>query len=241
MNSIDTSLPTHSAEASEHLPYTTRGQELRQVEYNMRFKIQALELLRGLREPLSGLSALDFGCGRGEFLQMMREAGIGCVGVDIDPKCVELSSKFAPCSVATIDNLDAVLGGRRFDVVTCLHVLEHMESPRLAVERLAAQSKRWLIFAVPNLANPSALVTKQIKEVNPGHCQGWDPGHFKTFLERRCRLRIERWIPDVVCIPKFSRLFERLGIRRYFEYNLLPRKYPFLSTSLIVLCEKMDS
>src|SRR5262245_59633063 len=147
MNPSGTSQSALHAEGSEHLPYTTTGQEVRQVEYNMRFKIRALDLLRGLNAPLPELTVLDYGCGRGEFLQMMSQAGIKWFGVDIDPKCVELSSKFATCREATIDHLDAAFGNRCFDVVTCLHVLEHMENPRDAVQSLSAQSKRWLVFA----------------------------------------------------------------------------------------------
>ena len=222
---------------SEHLPYSTADQEPRQVEYNMRFKIQALALLSGLSVPPAKLSVLDFGCGRGEFLQMLRETGFPCVGVDMDPVCVQLSSHFTPCYQAGIETVRLALEGKKFDVVTCLHVLEHLEHPRQAVEELKALSHRWLIFAVPNLAIPIALARTQIKPINPGHFQGWDAGHFQNFIEYKCGLRIIRWIPDVVILPKVSRLAGRIGVRRWLEYQWLPKRFPFLSTSLIVLCE----
>jgi SAM-dependent methyltransferase len=233
----DHSVPaTVKPTTSDHIPYTTEDQEPRQYEYNLRFKVKALELLSGLDKPAAQLSVLDFGSGRGEFLQMLRADGFDCVGVDFDPVCVELSSRFAPSYQAGIDNVQQVFAGREFDVVTCLHVLEHLENPRQAVEILKSLTHQWLIFAVPNLAIPIALARKQIKEVNRGHYQGWDAGHFQNLLENKCDLRIERWIPDVVILPKVSRLAESFSVRRWLEYRWLPRQFPFLSTSLITLC-----
>jgi SAM-dependent methyltransferase len=228
---------TQSNNRSEHIPYSTDQGEPRLFEYEDRWKIKAVELLQSVDAAGQRLTVLDFGCGRGELLEKLRGARIDCVGVDFDPICVEMGAQFAPCYEASIDNVTEVLAGKRFDVVVALHVLEHLEYPKAAVERLAALSKRWLIFAVPNLATPVVLARKGIRPCNQGHYQGWDAGHFQNFLENKCGLRILRWMPDAVVLPKVSALFGRLGIRRYFEYSFLPKRYPFLSVSLIVLCE----
>lgn len=229
-----------SPNRSEHIAYSIAAGEPRLYEYEARWKLKALEIVQSLKADGRELTVLDFGCGRGEFLQMLHAGHIDCVGVDFDPRCVELGLQFARCYEASIDTLGQVLGSQRFDVVSCLHVLEHMEHPKAAVARLAELSKRWLIFAVPNLSTPERLTIKGIKDCNTGHYQGWDAGHLKNLLEEKCGLRIVRWVPDTVLVPKLSRTFGKLGIRRYFEYDLLPKRYPFLSLSLIVLCEKPD-
>ena len=223
---------------SPHLPYSTADQEPRHLEYNMRFKIKAQELLRSIRPAQSKFSVLDFGCGRGEFLQMLHDDGFSCTGVDFDPVCVELSSRYATCYKAGSEDVREVMAGQQFDCVTALHVLEHLDNPRQAVEDLKTLSRRWFIFAVPNLAIPTALCRRHIKAVNAGHAGGWDPGHFQAFLENRCGLRIVRWIPDQVILPSVSRLAERFKVRRWLENVWLPKRFPFLSTSLITLCEK---
>jgi SAM-dependent methyltransferase len=238
MTTANSGTKIEDPKASDHIPYTIVDQEPRQYEYNLRFKVQALELMRGLPLPPDKISVLDFGCGRGEFLQMLKGAGFACVGVDFDSVCVKLSSQYAPCYQAAVENVRQTLKGQLFDVVTCLHVLEHIENPRQAVEELKHLTRRWLILAVPNLAIPIRLARGEIKPCdNLGHFHGWDAGHFQNFLENKCGLRIVRWIPDVVILPKVSRFAGRLGVRSWLEYRWLPKHFPFLSTSLITLCE----
>ena len=223
---------------SGHLPYNMDEVEPRLSENEMQFKYKALDLVRDVAGNNSEFSVLDFGCGRGEFLEMVVKEGLQCVGVDVDANCVALSSRYAPCYVATADTLLQVLANRTFDVVTALHVLEHLDDPKHTINQLKLVTRRWLILAVPNLATPVGLARKRIKPCNPGHVYGWDAGHFQNFIENKCGLRIERWIPDTVVLPRISGLAERLGFRRRLEYKVLPRLFPFLSVSLIVRCSR---
>ena len=210
--------------------------EPRLAEYEMQFKIKALELLHSLSPTPSSLRVLDFGCGRGEFLRMLAEAGFQGTGVDFDQNCVNLSSRWGPCFRADDATVTQVLAGKQFDVITAIHVLEHLENPKQAVEELKKLCPKWMVLAVPNLAIPVGLSRKEIKRHNPGHYYGWDAGHFETFLQNKCGLHIERWISDTVVLPKISRMADRLRCRRWLEYTFLPKRFPFLSTSLIVLC-----
>ena len=46
-----------------------------------------IPLVPGLAEKLTGgIHMLDVGCGRGEFLELLREAGVASYGVDLDPE-----------------------------------------------------------------------------------------------------------------------------------------------------------
>lgn len=87
---------------------------------------------------------LDLGCGRGEFLEGLRGAGIDAAGVDADPDAV------AACRTKGLEveqaDLFAYLAGQAegaADGIFCAHVVEHLPPPRvpelvaLAAEKLA--------------------------------------------------------------------------------------------------------
>jgi O-antigen chain-terminating methyltransferase len=75
---------------------------------------------------------LDLGCGRGEFLDVLRGAGVAAAGVDADPDAV------AACHDKGLDvergDLFTFLAGRAegaADGIFCAHVVEHLPPPRL--------------------------------------------------------------------------------------------------------------
>ncbi len=91
--------------------------------------------------PESG-PVVDLGCGRGEFLELLRAAGVGAWGVESNPALVELA-RAARLDVHHDDLThalegvaDASLGG-----VVCFQVVEHLSLPRL-VELLALARRK---------------------------------------------------------------------------------------------------
>ena len=91
------------------------------------------------RPGLPVLPVLDVGCGRGEFLELCREAGIEARGIDVDAgmvaRCREagLAAEQAD-ALAYLDRLpDGALGG-----IFCAQVIEHLPADALiALVRLA--------------------------------------------------------------------------------------------------------
>ena len=87
---------------------------------------------------------LDLGCGRGEFLEVLREAGVEAAGVDADADAVA-ACRDKGLEVAQGD-LFTYLAGQpdgSADGIFCAHVVEHLPPPRvpelvaLAAEKLA--------------------------------------------------------------------------------------------------------
>lgn len=195
--------------------------------------------LRSEGRSLCGASILEVGCGRGEFMRAAGRAGGLVVGVDVDAACAQRSRQFGPVVVARVENLDHILPAGHFDVVVCSHVLEHVESPRVAVNVMKALSRRWLILAVPNLLRPVNWFLRRPRYVNRGHLHGWDPHHFLTFLEVGCALRVARWWLDAVTLAPLRRtpLLDTRPLR-WVERRALPHIAPHLATSLIVLCDR---
>jgi O-antigen chain-terminating methyltransferase len=84
----------------------------------------------------------DLGCGRGEFLQLMREAGAGARGIDASDECVALCrSKGLDAERADAFDYLAGLGGPVLDGIFCAQMVEHLPPARVPeLIRLAAAS-----------------------------------------------------------------------------------------------------
>ena len=104
-------------------------------------------------------SVLDIGCGRGEFLEIMREANIPAVGIDLSQECVAI------CRVkglqAEIADLFAYLAGlpeESLDGIFCAHVVEHLAPERLPemIRLCASRLARHGIVAIET-PNPECL------------------------------------------------------------------------------------
>jgi 2-polyprenyl-3-methyl-5-hydroxy-6-metoxy-1,4-benzoquinol methylase len=73
---------------------------------------------------------LDLGCGRGELLQLLREAGVEARGVDGNSAMVRRCREDHGLEVAQGDLLDALNSAPvgSLGAVVCLHVVEHLEA-----------------------------------------------------------------------------------------------------------------
>ncbi len=96
---------------------------------------------------------LDIGCSSGLFLQRVQEAyGAQVVGVEPSEAYRAYARERGLEVHASLDEVEA--GGRRFDLVSLIHVLEHLPDPvgyltRLRERLLAADG--WLLVEVPNV------------------------------------------------------------------------------------------
>ncbi len=193
------------------------------------------------REGRSELHILDVGCGRGELLLELRALGAHVSGVDIEPQCVALSSQYGDVQQGSIYDLRDLYRNEQFDIVIASHVLEHLEAPKQGVEALKAVTRKYLILAVPNLAEVRnlRLFARNPGYVNRGHQVGWDAPHFNTFLTFACGLKVEQWQADRVYLPRrLSQLLQILGMLHLVQDHWLPKWLPLQTHSLIVLCTK---
>ncbi len=110
--------------------------------------------MRHLPKAKTGKRLLDLGCGNGAFLLRAHSAGWDVVGVDFDPKAVE---------VACSQGLDVRLGGvesldpsaEQFDVITLAHVIEHVHHPVQVLQACFSLLKPggFLWLETPNIAS----------------------------------------------------------------------------------------
>ena len=223
----------------KHLPYEADPQTGPLAFYENNWKWAALRLL--LKHcPPSGQTLLDYGCGRGETLQIFAGAGFRVEGTDVDPECVRLSSRFGKASILQPDAVLTQFGRKQFDVVTCFHVLEHVENPKRTLTDLTALARQYVVVAVPNLRRLNGMFVRRVdrRQVNEGHFQSWDHWHLLNLAENYCGLNLVEWGYDATILPGISYLVKktlgwRNGVR--LETGLFRRLFPLYGISVLGL------
>lgn len=114
----------------------------------------ARRVLAGLPPGPPG-DLLDVGCGSGETLLLLAEAGWRCHGIEISATAVAAARAAGLRDVREGDLLDAGYPAERFDAVRFWHSLEHVRSPaaQLAEARRILRAGGTLTVGVPNFAS----------------------------------------------------------------------------------------
>ena len=102
---------------------------------------------------------LDIGCGRGEFLELMREAGIPAVGIDLSAECVAMCrDKGLEARAADLFAYLEDLPEQSLDGIFCAHVVEHLPPERLPrmIQLCATRLARGGAIAIET-PNPACL------------------------------------------------------------------------------------
>jgi 2-polyprenyl-3-methyl-5-hydroxy-6-metoxy-1,4-benzoquinol methylase len=98
---------------------------------------------------------LDVGCGAGEFLEIGKLLGWDVHGLDPVPDAAAMAREVRGLEVATATLEEYGPPERRFDVVSALHVLEHVSDANAFLRALAAWVKPGghVLIEVPNYAS----------------------------------------------------------------------------------------
>ena len=143
--------------------------------------------LRAARDRVGVLGpVVDIGCGRGEFLEVMRDDGLQAVGVDSNAIQLDAARSHG-AAVVHADALDYLRGLDDASVlaVTGIHIVEHIPFPELV--RLMQQVVRVLkkggiaLFETPNPRN--LIVGATTFHLDPTHIRQLPPEVMKVLLE----------------------------------------------------------
>ena len=98
------------------------------------------------------LSLLDIGCGSGVFMSLAQQAGFDVTGLDLNSTLANEAHERTKAEVVVGDFMSVGLGGRRFDVVTLLDLIEHLPDPLSALKRCHELLKPggYLVVYTPN-------------------------------------------------------------------------------------------
>ena len=142
-------------------------------------------------KPLAGKRALDVGCGAGLLCEPLARLGAGVTGVDAAPENVAAARVHAEGAGLAVEYRAgelAELALGRFDLVTCMEVLEHVAAKPAFVAALAASLAPGglLILSTPNRTPQSRLLLVGAAELVgaiPRGTHHWED--FATPLELR--------------------------------------------------------
>jgi 2-polyprenyl-6-hydroxyphenyl methylase/3-demethylubiquinone-9 3-methyltransferase len=114
-------------------------------------------------KPLAGRSALDVGCGAGLLCEPLARLGANVTGVDAAPQNITAAKEHATGSGLSIDYRAgelASLGLGKFDLVTCLEVIEHVADKPAFVAQLASHLAPGglMVLSTPNRTVASRLL-----------------------------------------------------------------------------------
>lgn len=121
--------------------------------------------IRELAGELRGREILDVGCGGGILAESMAAAGAQVTGIDLAQKSLQVARLHGLESGVKVDyqaisaeDMAAQHPGR-FDIVTCMEMLEHVPNPASIVSACAAMVKPggWVFFSTLN-RNPKSFL-----------------------------------------------------------------------------------
>ena len=174
---------------------------------------------------------LDLGCGRGEFLELMAEAGIPALGVDLSGDCVALvRAKGLEAEQADLfEYLDGLADGS-VDGIFCSHLIEHLTPERLPrlIELVARKLAHNGLLAIET-PNPACLAIFATHfYVDPTHVRPVPASLLVFYLEEAGfgGIEVRQLAPAVETEPALAELPE--AVRSAFfgglDYAVLARR-----------------
>ncbi len=142
----------------------------------------------------TGLKVLDAGCGDGFFLEHLRNLGFTDIhGIDASQPFVDICrSKGLDVGQGSVYLLP---GDGAFDAVLCCEVLEHLDDPALALQRMAGalHGGGFIFITVPIASSLQQRWRRMMRgETALGQLRQIDETHLHVFSVKRLRALAER-------------------------------------------------
>ncbi len=174
---------------------------------------------------------LDIGCGRGEFLELLRDAGVAARGIDRSRECVDLCrGKGLAAEIADLFAYLLGLPDASLDGIFTAQVVEHLHPERLPeMIRLAAQKlRRGGVLAIET-PNPECLAIFATHfYLDPTHARPIPYALLAFYMEEYGlgQIKVHQRSPAVESMPALAELPE--GFRQAFfgglDYAIIGKK-----------------
>ena len=130
-------------------------------------------------------NVLDIGCGRGEFLLLLKENGIYAKGIDINEDMVSYCHKNGlDVQKANAINYLQALDDKSLDGVFSAQVVEHLQPEEIIyLVKLCYDKMKYGTYFIAETINPLCLVTYALFQLDLSHVKPIHPETMKFLLE----------------------------------------------------------
>lgn len=205
------------------------------ARFSERFRGPEQEVRKGLnfyRKWFEGRdNVLDIGCGRGEFLDLMREMGVPAKGIDLSSESVaQCRSRGFNAETADLFEFLSNAAEGEFDGIFCSQVVEHLEPLRLPrmISLCAERLTRGGVIAIET-PNPSCLaIFATFFYLDPTHTRPAPPELLDFYLTEAGfgEIEIHPRSPAAEIFPEFAELPEAVRNRFFggMDYAIIGRR-----------------
>ncbi len=156
-------------------------------------------------------NVLDIGCGRGELLETLREAGIPARGVELSAELTAICrSKGLDATEADLYEYLAGLPDRSLGGIVCSQVVEHLPRPGVpALVKLASVKLRRGGLLAIETPNPECLaIFASHFYIDPTHRHPLPPALMSFYYEEAgfVNIEVERLSPAIASMPELAAL-----------------------------------
>jgi len=176
-------------------------------------------------------SVLDIGCGRGEFLEMMRESGVLARGIDLSPESVATCrAKGLDAEISDLFTYLAEIPEASLDGIFCAQVVEHLPPERLPeLVKLAARALARGGIAAIETPNPECLgIFATHFYLDPTHTRPVPHPLVAFYMEEfgMGLIEVHKLSPAVESMPELAELASHFRDKFFggLDYAILGRK-----------------
>lgn len=161
------------------------------------------DLVAQINEPIQNIT--ECGCGQGHVNQRLERLfpDAKIKGFDINPKEVAIAeqNKHHEKTQLYVKSIYDVDDQEQADLVVCCEVLEHLEHPEMALQKMRELQAKYYLFSVPNEPLWRILNFMRGKYMRdwgntPDHRNHWSTRGFKNFVSQQLSVQsVNRPIP----------------------------------------------
>jgi 2-polyprenyl-3-methyl-5-hydroxy-6-metoxy-1,4-benzoquinol methylase len=205
-NPITTHEPAPAPAAIPALDYSRFAERFRGTDEEIRRNMEFYRPFFVGRE-----NVLDIGCGRGEFLEVMREAGVPARGIDLSAESVaQCRDKGLTAEVADLFPFLAAQPDGEFDGILSSQVIEHLPPERVPemIRLCGAKLRRGGVLAIET-PNPECLaIFATYFYLDPTHTRPMPHQYLQFCMEEAglTAIEVHRLAPAIETIPELASL-----------------------------------